>query len=140
MGKFEGKEERVLVENIQSIQFTHGSGGWLGRLGGNDTEISITFLDGRSVNFESSLNLSLLTGEKPEQAALDSLTSIVRCGPVSPATGQSVTGDTGIVDTVVAPAADLPSVVRIYLENDDILDGIFLAEEVIWKTEYALFS
>jgi hypothetical protein len=59
---------------------------------------------------------------------------------VSPATGQSVTGDTGIVDTVVAPAADLPSVVRIYLENDDILDGIFLAEEVIWKTEYALFS
>jgi hypothetical protein len=140
MGKVEGKEERVLDEKIQSMQFTHGNGGWLGRLGGNDTEISITFLDGRSANFESSLNLFLLTGEKPEQAALDSLNTITRCGPVSPATEQSAGENTGIVETVLVPTADLPSTVRIYLKNGDILDGIFLNEEVIWKTEYALFS
>lgn len=137
MGKIDSKDERVLIENIQSMQFIHNDGGWLGR---KSTGISITFLDGGSADFDSSLNLFLLTGEKPEQAALESLNTITRCGPVSPATEQSAGENTGIVDTVLVPATDLPSTVRIYLKNGDILDGIFVTDEVVWKTEYALFS
>jgi hypothetical protein len=139
MGRVDDKDDRILVENIQSMQFIHSDGGWLRS---KDTEITITFLDGRSANFSSSLKLFLLTGEEPEQATIDSLTSIARCGPVPAATGQSVSEDSGsvIVNTVVASKAGLPSTVRIYMNNGDILDGIFITDEVVWRTEYALFS
>ena len=140
----DGSDERILVEDIQSLDIRKKEeGGWFRNWGQNEAEINITFRDGHTDSFHSTLNLFVLAGEEPHQVTFNSIASITRCKSVIASPGQPSLqhkDPSGIVEYSIAKSDNLPSTVRVYMRNGDILDGIFLAEEVIWKTDYALLS
>lgn len=136
MGKLDGEDTSILVDEINTIALEPAKQGIMSFMGDGTMKGNISFANGSTGKFEPELNLVYLKDEKKSSLPISDLRLIKRCDTETP--------KEPVASTQPAPAASTQSKQAIssdadsvYLSNGDSLFGKITTTDFQWRAPYA---
>lgn len=132
LGTFDGKDSSILLRDVKSIVAQPSSKKRFGIFRSGDTQLRVTYIDGRQSSYVGDLPLTVQVGGNKSEIALAQLRSVIRCDrPVS----AGIT--TAAQDRAAAGAEQFDAMT---LGNGNILHGAIATSLIHWKAPYALLK
>ncbi len=137
LGTLDGNDTSVLTDEIRSFTTESAGRSRPGIFQKNRSKGKITFLNGRTANFESDVSLTVVTDSGRSEIPFEDIRSIVRCEP------PAVTAKNRAAE-ILAPKGEIQAesgvrddVHTVILTNGNILKGTVTTEVFHWQAPYA---